>query len=223
MNIDWVAVGSVGTLLAVVAALAIAIWSDWLRALASKPELTLSISMQAPDCHRIQTTQQALTPNGRLVTVAVFDTYYFRLSVGNGGNTAARNVGVRAIKLSKQNGTAWKDDPYFMPMDLTWSHANGSTIVAKIDPKLPKHCDLAHVDQPTPGELQFNTEVVPNEVAPGIWPTKKPPGTYQLRVAVTADNSGPVYRTLKIVFDGNWYATEKDMFEKGAVISVEQS
>ena len=98
--------------------------------------------------------------------------------------------------------------------------AGGSVVVAKIDPKLPKHCDLAHVDNPSSTHLQLNTEVTPNVVAPGVWPTIKPAGTYRLEVAVTADNAPPVYRTLRIVFDGKWYASETDMFTKGVVISV---
>lgn len=215
--VDWVAVGAIATLLAVVAALVIAIWGDWLKSLASRPKLTISISMKPPDCHRIQTT--ATLPTGLATT---FDTYYFRLWVGNDGNAAAKNVGVRAIKLSQLDAASGKyvDDPHFMSMDLTWSHAGGSVVVAKIDPKLPKHCDLAHVDNPSSTHLQLNTEVTPNVVAPGVWPTIKPAGTYRLEVAVTADNAPPVYRTLRIVFDGKWYASETDMFTKGVVISV---
>jgi hypothetical protein len=110
-----------------------------------------------------------------------------------------------------------------MSMDLTWSHANGSVVVAKIDPRLPKHCDLAHIDKPSSTHIQFNTEVTPNEVAPGIWPTVKAAGTYKLEVAVPADNSIPLYRTLNITFDGIWYQTEKDMFEKGVVVSVDNA
>ena len=174
--------------------------------------------MRPPDCHRIQTTAQL--PTG---LVTSFDTYYFRLAVGNDGGAAARNVGVRAIRLLKLDtpSGAYMEDPLFMPMDLTWSHANGSVVVAKIDPELPKHCDLAHVDQPSSTHLQFNTEVTPNQVAPNVWPTIKPAGTYQLRVAATADNSKPVYTTLKIAFGGKWYAAETDMFTKGVVITVE--
>src|SRR5260221_3800900 len=209
---DWVAVGAIATVLAVVAALVIAIWGDWLKSLTSRPELTLSISMKPPDCHRIQTMAQL--PTGLVTT---FDTYYFRLAVGNDGRAVARNVGVRAIKLSKVDAVSgiYKEDPHFMPMDLTWSHVGGSVEVTKIDPDLPKHCDLAHVDSPKSTFFQFNTEVTPNEVAPGVWPTVKPAGHYRLDVAVTSDNSKPLYRTLKIAFDGTWYQTEKDMFEKG--------
>jgi hypothetical protein len=213
-------VGAIATLLAVLAALGIAIWGDWLKSVTSRPKLTLAISMKAPDCHRILTTAQLPT---RLV--ATFETYYLRLAIGNDGRAAARNVGVRAIKLFKLDAPsgAYKEDPHFMPMDLTWSHANGSVVVAKIDPKLPKHCDLAHVDQPNSTHIQINTEVTPNEVAPGVWPTVKPAGDYKLEVAVTADNSRPLYRTLKVAFDGKWYATEHDMFTKGVVVTAEDA
>jgi len=135
-----------------------------------------------------------------------FDAYYFRLAVGNDGSAAAKNVAVRAIKLSKLDPTSgvYQDDPHFMPMNLVWSHV-GSVVTVKIDPELPQHCDLAHVDQPSSSHLQFCTEVTPNQVAPGIFPTVKPAGNYRLRVAATADNSKPVYRTLTIAFEGKWY------------------
>jgi hypothetical protein len=215
--------GAIATFLAVVAALAIAIWGDWLKSLTSRPKLAISISMSAPDCHKIQTTQQLVGPGGQMLPVAAFDTYYCRLSVGNDGNAPARDVGVRAIKLSRLDPKSGEYivDPHFMAMDLTWAHAGGKVTVAKIDPRLPKHCDLAHVDHSNTKFLQFNTEVTPNEVAPGVWPTVKPAGTYRLEVAATADNAKPLYRTLKIVFGGTWYATEKDMFSKGLTIEVE--
>lgn len=234
---DWVAFGSIATLLAVVAALAIAIWGDQLKALASRPALTLSISMQPPDCHRITSTRveivqvpvipgatnPAIITTPQQVAEIKYQTYYCRLSVGNDGNAAARNVGVRAVGLTRLDGKTktYIDDPHFMGMGLTWSHANGSTVVGKIDPKLPKHCDLAHVDEPLSKYLQLNTEVTPSEVAPGVWPTVKPAGTYRLRVGVTADNAKTLYKTLKIVFQGKWYDTEAEMFKKGLVITVE--
>jgi hypothetical protein len=106
-------------------------------------------------------------------------------------------------------------------MNLTWSHAAGSVIVTKIDPKLPRHCDLCHVDYPTRNHIQFNTEVTPNPVAPNVWPTIKPAGTYRLQIAATADNAKPVHRTLKIEFKATWYPTEMDMFSNGLLVSVE--
>lgn len=232
MQVDWVAVSAIATVLAVVAALFIAIWGDWLKSLTSSPKLTLSISMKPPDCHRIQVIVQfpvqaaPLLNPGAMATPPLplaFDAYYFRLSVGNDGGTVARNVGVRAVELARldQASGTFTNDPHFMSMDLTWSHAGGGVVAAKIDPQLPKHCDLAQVNEADPTLLQFCTEVSPNEVAPGVFPTKKSAGVYRLRVAATADNSKPVYRILKIVYDGNWYQSEADMFTKGVLITVE--
>jgi hypothetical protein len=230
-------VGAIATLLAVVAALGIAIWGDWLKSLTSRPKLTLSISMQPPDCHRIQVVERlpakgpTVTSSTSLATILAgqpatrtFDTYFCRLAVGNGGKAAARNVGVRAIKLWRLDSTtgSFNEDPHFMPMDLTWSHTNDSLVTAKIDPELPKHCNLAQITELEPTLLQLSTEVVPYEVAPGVYPTKKPAGTYRLRIAATADNSKPLYRTLKIAFEGKWYKTEAEMFTKGVVVTVEE-
>src|SRR5215470_17274799 len=92
------ALGAGATFLAVVAALVIAIWGDWLKSLTSRPKLSVSISMNAPDCHKIQTTGQMQLPGtAAVVQVAAYDTYYCRLSIGNEGSAAARNVSVRAI------------------------------------------------------------------------------------------------------------------------------
>ncbi|HEX2680638.1 MAG TPA: hypothetical protein VHQ03_05040, partial [Candidatus Dormibacteraeota bacterium] len=126
---------------------------------------------------------------------------------------------IRLLKLDAKG--AYEADPYFMPMNLTWSHAGGSTEAGKIDPKLPRHCDLCHVDYPTRAYLQFNTEVTPNQVANGVWPTIKPAGTYRLEVAATADNAQPVHRILKIEFNATWYPTEADMFSRGLTVAVE--
>ena len=229
MNVDWVAVGSVATVLAVVVALTIAIWGDWLGSIASRPTLTLSIAMKPPDCHRIQTTVQipvsapGITNAPYFATqIKSFDTYYLRLSVGNSGSAPARGVEVRALELSRHDAAtnAYKIDPHFSPLNLTWAHVGG-TVAQKIDPELSKHCDLAHIDEPDSKLLKLNTEVVPNEVAAGVWPTIKPSGHYRLRLAITADNSKPVYRTLSITFAGQWFKTEEDMFTKGIVVRVE--
>jgi len=211
--------GALATFLAVVTALAIAIWGDRLESLAVRPKLTLSISMQAPDCVRIQTTAPGVLMAGKILA---YLSYYFRLSVGNDGSAAANNVEVRAIALSRLNpGTGqYENDLTFMPLNLTWSNVGG-TVIAKIDAQLPKHCDLAHVDKPSQAYLQLCTEVVPNQVAPNVWPTIKPAGDYRLRIAATADNSKPVYRALHIAFRGTWYANESDMFTKGCVVTVE--
>ena len=125
--------GAVATLLAVVAALAIAIWGDWFKSWFRRPKLVISISMTAPDCHKIQSTGQIQLPgSAAVVQVAAFETYYCRLSIANDGNASARGVSVRAIQLSKLNAHGGYDaDPYFMPMNLTWSHAGGSTEAGK--------------------------------------------------------------------------------------------
>ncbi len=211
--------GAVATFLAVIAALAIAIWGDWLKSVASRPRLTVSISMQAPDSVRIQTTASNILMSGQIIA---YLSYYYRLSIGNIGTTAAINVEVRAIKLLRFDAATneFQNDPAFMPLNLIWSNVGG-TVMAKIDPELPKHCDLAHVDQPSAAYLQLSTEVVPNQVGPQVWPTIKPQGDYRLRIALTADNSKPVYRTLRMTFDGQWHPNEPDMYASGLHVVVE--
>jgi hypothetical protein len=62
---DWVALGSIGTLAAVLVALVLAIWGSWFGALAFKPKLRVSIEMQPPDCIRIGSVLGTRIVDGR--------------------------------------------------------------------------------------------------------------------------------------------------------------
>lgn len=114
----WGTVGAaVATFLAVVVALVVAIWGDWLKSLTNRPSLTLSIDMHAPDCIKIMSRGEALVniigrelrgalihQVRRTVTIHVeYPTYYLRLAIGNEGNTAAVNVVTRAVELWRRN------------------------------------------------------------------------------------------------------------------------
>jgi hypothetical protein len=67
--------------------------------------------------------------------------------------------------------------------------------------------------------MDFLTEVTPNELRPGVWPTRKQPGRYLLDIAISANNAKVVYKTLRINFTG-WFDDETEMFSKGLVVSV---
>lgn len=214
---------AIATALAVVVALVIAIWGDDMKAWFRKPLLTLSIRPHAPDCHKIMTT--GFNPQGWFALQ--YMSYFMRFAIGNDGRTAAKNVVVRALKLwcRAANGT-YTEDPYFLPMNLIWSHSStqtqpqGSVIASRIDPQLPRHCDLGHVDEGGGGLLTFCTEVKPNEVAPNVWPTVKPAGHYRLSVAVVADNADTRYYLVEIGWDGQWRDNETEMFRDGLVPTV---
>jgi hypothetical protein len=67
--------------------------------------------------------------------------------------------------------------------------------------------------------FEFDTEVNPNQVGPGVWPTRKPPGTYRGRLTVTADNAQPRYFDFEVKYIG-WFADENAMFKEGLTVTV---
>jgi hypothetical protein len=220
---DWLT--GIGTISAVVAALSIAIWGDWMKALFARPRLVITIGMRPPDCHKIQVQTQA--HQGQVLTVALdvySEAYWFRLSVGNVGRVTARNVEVRLLSLQVLGPEGvFEDDPSFIPLGLIWSHSMARSMVAARIPRgVPKHCDLCHVLDPAgdaPRLFEFDTEVSPRQVGPDLWPTRKPPGTYRGRLVVTADNAGPTYFDFEIKYTG-WFDDETTMFQRGFTVTV---
>jgi hypothetical protein len=218
----WTAATAIGTIGAVVVALGVALLGP--RRLAA-PTLSVSIRMRPPDSHRVVSTMTYL-PKSSLMQAP---TYYCRLRISNDGNDEARDVEVQLLRLRRlgQDGS-WTEDPVFLPLSLQWSHSREVMIVRpKLLPGLFRYCDLCHVEDPAgpfaakSGDpwLVLNTEVEPNEFEPGSWPTKKPPGHYELDFAVAAANAKTVYRTARINFDG-WFTEAEEMFDKGLHITL---
>jgi hypothetical protein len=48
----------------------------------------------------------------------------------------------------------------------------------------------------------------------GVYPTRKPRGTYRIRLAIAADDTQPIYRTLQIEWSGRWVDDPKLFFAK---------
>jgi hypothetical protein len=132
--------GAIAPFLAVVVALAIAIWSDWFRFLFSRPKINVKISMETPDCHRIRASVQIPVYGAPLLNPGAlpaapplplaFDANYLR-AVADDGHAPASGASVRAIRPSRLEGGVYKDDPHFMSMDLTWTYAQGSTVATR--------------------------------------------------------------------------------------------
>lgn len=218
-SVDWVAIGAVATFFTGVVALLIAVWGPWLRGLVFRPVLRVSIDMRPPDCIKIQAVLGNRSPN---LPTFVTDSYHFRLKVTNAGNREAQDVEVKLLRLRVvPNGGPGREDRDFLPLNLKWSDSELIT-VPRIQPKLFKHCDLCNTLSLPPGGtplMDFRTEVVPNQLRPDIWPTRKKPGNYALDIAVSANNAKVVYKTLRISFAG-WFDDEAMMFNRGLVISV---
>ena len=215
---------AIGTVLAAVAAVVFGVGGHELRAVFFKPVLKVSIELKAPDSILIQT--QVTNPmTGQLL--GYLPTFYYRLRIVNTGNATAREIEVRVLDLRRRNPTGhFVTDPSFLPLNLTWSHVGG-VVLPSIHSGLFHNCDLLHVVEnnglsqsayPDPTQFMFNTQVQPTPVGPGVWPTLKPVGVYELDVVAYAANADPVRTTLTIDYRG-WFANEGDMFSKGLIVA----
>jgi len=217
---DWVAVGAIATLLAVVAALVIAIWGDQLRTLGRSPRLSLTLE-PVPDHF-----QRFTHPGG----TAEYDV---RISVTNDGDLGAKNVEVVATELTvKQADGGFTRDPVFMAMNLRRTHY-GDAITPIVHRGVPRPYDLLTcydpalqqpVGQPGRKELRFDLSTLVSPVAaqplvsrpvdlPDAYPSSKPAGTYQLHLAVVADSVAPVEKVVEITWNGEWWDHAADFFQ----------
>jgi hypothetical protein len=204
------ALGTVGaTLLAVVLA-GREVIDRWFH----HPELDVALEHQAPDFQLI--ALRGL--DGSFLCMA----WYCRLQIRNNGNRRAHEVQVRMTRLVVIESGDSKQDSDFVPMNLKWTNVGDVTLAALVA-DLPQHCDLCLFADPTvspPALITFCTEVQPNEVAPGRWPNRKPPGKYRAEIAVTASDASTVYRTVDIEFSGEWSESIDEMTSKHFRVEV---
>jgi hypothetical protein len=168
---QWVE--AIGTMLAVIVALAIALCQDKWRAWLHRPKLDVSIELKPPDCHKTKSglsTAGGVPPTDpRFRPQEYIDVYYFRLRVANSGNQKAESVEVFAAQVLRQqaDGTFEKVN-WFLPMNLIWSHFKPpKMILPAISPNTYKHCDLAHIFEPKERQMVYGERKTwPNEVNP---------------------------------------------------------
>ena len=231
---DWLS--AIGTLLAVVAALFIAIFQDWLRSIFSRPRLEVSISLNPPYCHKVVKyfTYSSLAPDNQLYGKQFqADCYYFRLRIKNNGGIRAEHVEVYAAELTKQVADgSFQLVETFTPMNLVWSNI-GQAYLPAISPKMEKLCDLGHIIDPdkrkmvfednnpnlnvSPGETTFSFDV---ELISSTLGHVIEPGRYRLKLITGAANSQPIEKTLEINLTGKWYDDERKMLAEGISIGI---
>jgi hypothetical protein len=186
-----------------------------------------------PDCVQIpyvEYSQQAGQIARRQAT-----SYYMRILVKNTGNVTARNVEVYAKALKQERNSRWEPIEDFPPMNLVWSnsppepHFTERTYLPFLSPGSSRHCDVAHVVDPSRKQL-FESEFKPE--SPPVTMTfdliAKPlhfghivgPGKYRLTIEVAAENFDVLTRVVEISFDGTWMPKAFDMFGYHLRISV---
>jgi hypothetical protein len=110
--------GATATFMAVLVALFKDSFYNWHR----RPRLQVRISVQPPDCHKIQIRATVMKTAPTLI---VADSYYCRIWIENNGKSKANQVQVSASGLYRQLGDGtFKREPNFLPMNLLWSHTN---------------------------------------------------------------------------------------------------
>lgn len=213
---DWAAIATaVGTFtLAIVAA-----FQDVIRKWIIRPKLQVNVSCAPPDCHK--TTMTIQTRNG----IDRAPCYYFRIRVTNLGNTEAREVEVYAASLcSRLPDGSFAPAETFMPMNLLWANFR-QPFLAVLSPRIPKHCDIAHIVHPNfnrllhhelPGVGELNPVLAFDlQVEPNMKGHLAGPGTYRMGIIVAAANARPKHFELEIEFPGDWYNDEADMLSRG--------
>lgn len=223
---QWVE--AIGTLLAVIVALVIALFQDSMRSWVNRPDLKVTIEAASPDCIKIPLVARQ---GGRVVAEA--NTYYLRLKVTNQGKSTANRVEVFAEKLWREavDGT-FQEVTSFIPMNLAWSDFN-TVFSQPILPKMYRYCDLAHIVDPTHRAsfvheqkewpnvsenktiLSLDTIVKPNNLNHLL-----PFGRYRLQIALAGANASPIRNTVEISVKGDWYEDDREMFNQGIGVRI---
>jgi len=226
-QINWAAVEAIGTILAVVVALGLALFRE-IRDLIKRPSLTLlPIAPGSPDCVKIPTVRRE---GGDVVATA--DVYYLRMRVKNQGKSRATEVEVFASRLLKRQADGrFREVESFLPMNLRWAHRG--SVLPGISPDMYRHCAIAAIFDPEkrsefpPQNKQWPSVPQDNTILSLSTETRtndrgylQPPGTYQLELELVAANAEPESKTLEITLTGAWYNDEHEMFSEGVGIRL---
>jgi hypothetical protein len=203
----------------------------------TKPKLSLTIQLNAPDCMWIPASEERMRDTGSDI-----GHYIVRPQVFNYGNEDARDIEVQMIRLwiIGEDGERLLD-PLFLPLLLRWSWWPDDSAPAAWLPRLlpgtSKHYDLlvvASEQDPRPGTkrrnhgemtgpqkswIAFQTAYGPLDDDSIQNRMHKAPGHYQLDLAVAASNAKTIYRTAHISFDG-WRDNAAEMFGKSGGLNI---
>ena len=214
----------IGTFLAVLAALVIAVWGDWLKTIFFKPKLEILYDHKWPDVLLIPYNEKHNVFLYNNLDKSRFDLcYYFRFRVKNVGNRPANNVEVIVKSISIKE----KDDKFelyqkFIPLNLSWSFENGKKNLDRLNPGIEKHCDLGFVSHPqhkqilqlieknnraeipfkSDNSILFNISFV---VKPKIVQSYLlPPGHYRIQLNCFASNTNITSNVFELKFTETW-------------------
>ncbi len=220
LTLEWIR--SLSTLAACVIALAVALFSETLKRLFYKPDLTLEAVVRRPDAEKVgrQATLKNLANPSATIPISVGEAWFFRLAISNLNQTPARDVQVYLKKVAKADGTMVDR---FTPMNLQWANM-GVTTRKVLLKDLPVFCDFIHVSDP-----QFRTQIgedlsdVPNGKAVMCLDVEATntgkghllgPGAYHFHLYVAAENFAARLFVVEVRYDGTWHVNQDQMFDQ---------
>ena len=219
MSPDWLS--AIGTILAVVVALFIALFQEHVQRWMFKPKLSALATDKSPYCLRNTYFLEGTTTIHR-------PHYSLRIAIENHGNTEARSVEVFVSDMRRQKGRG-EFEPVigFIGTYLVWSDFEGQ-VLDVLNPEMPKYCYLGRVfwkenlpdsfhsgiGEPTEDFLGDRT-VLDLPPPPGSSRRQRyPPGNYRLTVRVGALNAKPIEKVIKIYLTGRWIEDQVGVIER---------
>lgn len=210
------------TVAAVVVALSIALWGDWMKRLLFKPNLELKAIVRRPDAEKVGRQKPMRHPLDAAAVLwkHIGDAWFFRLAISNLHSTPARDVQVYLKQVQKLDGTVVTR---FTPMNLKWTHT-GETTRKVLLRDVPVFCDFIHISDPAhKAETSEDLEgVAPDKGVISLdveaTTTAKShllaPGAYRFVLYVAAENFAARQFLVEVRYDGNWTAIEDQMLDQ---------
>jgi len=218
---------AIGTFLAVIVAMLLALYGQRIGQVRFHPELNLDAKVQRPDADKVRRWCRF---NGPQVT-DLGEYYYFRLAVTNTGNTAANDVQVFLSKVERLNGDQTETVSRFTPMNLIWTNTEHLPAKDRVTRSVlladtpPVYCDLAHVGEPQWRELsREDLDNVPAgkavlgldvEVTTYSKGHLLEPGNYRFSLTLAASNCRSTQYVMEVSFPGEWLPEMEEMFKTG--------
>jgi hypothetical protein len=220
ITLEWIR--SMATVVAVIVALSIALWGEWMKRLFFKPELVLSAFVRRPEAEKVgrhKAMRHPLDAAG-MMWKQIGDAWFFRLAISNLRGTPARDVQVYLRRVEKLDGTLVTK---FSPMNLKWTHS-GDTTRKVLLKDVPVFCDFIHISDPAhkaetdedlegvaPAKGVISLDVEAITTAKGHLLA---PGAYRFFLFVAAENFPARQFVVQARYDGNWTPVEDQMLDR---------
>ena len=220
ITLEWIR--SMATVAAVIVALSIALWGDWMKRLFFKPKLELKAFVRRPEAEKVGRQihmPHPTNPNATIVSPAG-EAWFFRLAVSNLHSTPARDVQVYLKRVEKLDGTTVNR---YTPMNLKWSYT-GETTRKVLLKSVPVLCDFIHIGEPAwksqvgesldgiaddKGVISLDVEATTTSKSHLL-----APGAYRFFLYVAAENCAARPFVVEVRYDGIWTQIEDQMLDQ---------